>query len=67
MRGKLKSCPPDRLFDPVQLRKGTKVEYEHTTDRATAKCIAKHHLMEHPAYYRELEKMERKLRRRRRR
>lgn len=61
VKAKLKPCPPDRLFDPKQLRKGTKVEYEHSTDRATAKCIAKHHLMESPRYYIELEKMEKRL------
>jgi hypothetical protein len=32
-----------------------------------AKCIAKAHLLESPDYYVELEKMERKLKRRRRR
>lgn len=37
--------------DPEQLRKGIKVEMEHTTDRKTAKEIAMDHLTEHPRYY----------------
>ena len=47
------------------LKKGTKVELEHTADRKVAECIARAHLEESPYYYEELEKMERKLKRRR--
>lgn len=46
--------PPDSRFDPRQLAEGTRVELEHTGSRATAKKIAKHHLLEDPAYYRKL-------------
>lgn len=38
-------------FDPVQLRRGTKVEMEHTTDRRVAQRIAMDHLVEDPLYY----------------
>jgi hypothetical protein len=61
---KLKHCRvPDSHFDPVQLRKGIKVEREHSDDPAVMKCIAKAHLIESPRYYIELERMERKLKR----
>jgi hypothetical protein len=54
------------------LEKGTKMEYEHaqtikkymkkgTSVKAVAKSIAQDHLEEHPGYYRELSKMEKKL------
>lgn len=54
------------------LEKGTKMEYEHaqtikkymkkgTPVKAVAKSIARDHLEEHPGYYRELSKMEKKL------
>jgi hypothetical protein len=54
------------------LEKGTKMEYEHaqtikkymkkgTSVKAVAKSIAQDHLEEHPDYYRELSKMEKKL------
>lgn len=43
--------PPDSEFDPVALREGALVELEHTTNRATAKKIAKAHLLEDPDYY----------------
>ena len=38
-------------FDPVQLRRGTKVEMEHSTDRRLAQRIAMDHLTEDPRYY----------------
>lgn len=41
-----------------QLRKGIKVEYEHTSDFDTAKEIALDHLKEFPDYYDRLEKAE---------
>lgn len=50
-------------FDPDQLAKGTRVELEHTRDRRLAREIAMDHLAEHPDYYIELEKMERRLKR----
>ena len=44
-------------FDAAQLRIGTEVELEHTPDRRLAQEIAMDHLVEHPAYYRELAKI----------
>jgi hypothetical protein len=41
-----------------QLKKGIKVEKEHTKDEKTAKEIALDHLLELPDYYDRLEKME---------
>lgn len=38
-------------FDPAQLRRGTEVEMEHTTDRRVAQRIAMDHLVEDPLYY----------------
>jgi hypothetical protein len=52
---------PDENFDPVQLKAGTKVEMEHTTDPSIAKQIAKAHLSEFPNYYKGLKKMEQQL------
>lgn len=42
----------------VQLKKGIKVEMEHSKDRASAKEIAMDHLWERPDYYDRLEKIE---------
>lgn len=44
--------------DPEQLRKGIEVEYEHTSDKETAKRIALDHLAELPDYYDRLHEME---------
>lgn len=41
-----------------QLKKGIKIEKEHTTDRGEAEIIALHHLDEMPDYYTRLIKME---------
>lgn len=41
-----------------ELKKGIKVEMEHTNDPSIAREIAKDHLMEDPDYYDKLEKME---------
>lgn len=49
-----KSEPPNSRYDPVELRKGIKVEHEHTRDRSIARRIAKDHLDEDPHYYRKL-------------
>ncbi len=51
-----KSSPSD--FDQDQLMKGVHVEFEHTSDVATAMEIAMDHLKEDPVYYDKLEKME---------
>jgi hypothetical protein len=40
------------------LDKGTKVEMEHTTDKATARRIASHHIDEMLDYYDRLAKIE---------
>lgn len=50
---------PDSKFNKRQLRKGTKVEMEHTNNPKIAKEIAKDHLVEIPNYYTHLERMER--------
>lgn len=42
----------------AQIKKGIKVEMEHTTDPDVAREIAMDHLMEDPAYYDKLEKVE---------
>jgi len=41
-----------------QLKKGIKVELEHTTDESIAREIALDHLAEKPDYYDRLEKVE---------
>lgn len=48
-------------FDKTQLEKGTKVEMEHTDDKSLAEEISSDHLSEFPNYYKELDKMEEKL------
>lgn len=48
--------PIERLMK--QLKKGIKVEMEHTTEEMIAVEIAKDHLMEDPAYYDKLETIE---------
>lgn len=52
---------PGAKIDLDQLRKGIKVEMEHTPDEAIAMKIAVDHLCENARYYIELEKMEAKL------
>jgi len=49
---------PDEKYDAEQLRKGIKIESEHTDDSNIAKEIAKDHLEEDPLYYNKLENME---------
>jgi hypothetical protein len=41
-----------------QLKKGIKVELEHTSDKKVAEEIAKDHLNEDPEYYEKLEEVE---------
>jgi ADP-ribose pyrophosphatase YjhB (NUDIX family) len=55
-----------RDFDQRQLSIGTRIELEHTDDRAVAQQIAMHHLEEYPDYYRALVKMEKALERKKR-
>jgi len=45
-------------FDPKALKKGTKVEMEHTNSKTFAKEIASDHLTEDSKYYDKLQKME---------
>jgi hypothetical protein len=52
---------PDSRFDAVQLKRGTKVEKEHTNNISIAKQIAKAHLYESPDYYKKLAVMEKSL------
>jgi len=52
---------PDSRFDKAQLKIGTKIEMEHTSDPEVAKMIAKQHLREFDDYYIELVKMEKML------
>ena len=49
------------FFLQSQLRKGMKVESEHTNREVVAKIIALHHLEEDPNYYIKLEKIEGKM------
>jgi len=51
-------------YDPWQVKTGTKVEMEHTSNKKLAEKIAKDHLDEFPDYYTHLLKMEAKLKRR---
>lgn len=44
-------------FNQTQLRAGTRVELEHTTDRTLAQRIAMDHLAEDPAYYQKLRRV----------
>ncbi len=55
--GRAKGMRPSD-FDSTELRRGTKHEMEHTTDRKIAERIAMDHLAEDPNYYRKLERME---------
>ena len=54
---RLKPAPKGRV-DPVQLRAGIRMEMEHVYSRKDAELIARHHLAEHPDYYRALKVME---------
>lgn len=56
--GGLADWVPDTAFDPIQLRRGIKVELEHTSDQKLAKEIAKDHLTEDPEYYEKLAAIE---------
>lgn len=52
---------PDKDYNATQLKKGIEVEMEHTRDPKVAKRIAKHHLDESKNYYRDWEKKEKML------
>lgn len=52
----------DEIYNQLklQLKKGIKVEFEHTSDKKVAKEIATDHLSENPKYYDMLGKIEKK-------
>ena len=54
--GRAKGRRPSE-FNPVQLRRGIKVEMEHTRDPKIAERIAMDHLVEDPFYYVKLAKI----------
>ena len=58
MKG-IKTC---KWGSPKQLKRGEKVELEHTASKGVARKIACDHLNESPDYYKELLKMEKRLR-----
>lgn len=60
VKGGLADGLKDSVFNKNNIRKGMKVEREHTSDPAIAREIAKDHLKEDPKYYQKLEKIEKK-------
>lgn len=52
----------ERDVNPIQLRKGIEIEFEHTKNKEIAKKIAIDHLAEFTIYYTGLENMEKQLR-----
>lgn len=58
--GKAEGHEPSE-YPKDQIRKGIKVEMEHTDDPAIAKEIAMDHEQEFPRYYTALDKMEKSL------
>src|SRR6056297_958240 len=58
LQGGLAEEKPDSKYRSDQLRKGIKVEKEHTPAKPVAKEIAKDHLEEIPDYYDRLAEME---------
>ena len=60
LKGGLGDNKPDRSFPSSQLRRGVKVEMEHTNNPRVAKEIAKDHLTEIRDYYTRLAMMERR-------
>lgn len=55
-----KDVDPNLDYDPEELAKGIKTELEHTSYKAIATIIAKHHLAEDPQYYTKLANVESK-------
>ena len=53
-----KDIDPNVDYDPEELDRGIKTELEHTSYKAIATIIAKHHLKEDPHYYSKLTKVE---------
>jgi hypothetical protein len=54
----IKPVKEDKHYNPKELEMGIKVEMEHTTNKETAKKIAKHHLDEDKNYYSKHKKFE---------
>jgi hypothetical protein len=52
--------PKGKSYDKKQLKKGMKIEGEHTTNKKVRANIAKNHLDEDKEYYKKLKKVERK-------
>lgn len=44
----------NNYFNKDQLKKGIKIEYEHTENKRVATIIAKQHLLENKNYYKEV-------------
>lgn len=60
IKGGLADNKQPKDFNQKELKAGTKVEKEHTTDGSIAREIAMDHLSEDKMYYRKLKKMEKK-------
>jgi hypothetical protein len=60
LKGGLADKKQPRDFNQKELKRGRKVEHEHTTDNDIAMEIAMDHLSEDTQYYRKLKKMEEK-------
>jgi len=60
LKGGLADNIPDKAFSKKEVKRGMKVEREHTKDKESQKEIAEDHLAEDPSYYEKLEKMEKK-------
>ena len=67
LEGGLADNESDSKFNKKELKRGTKVEKEHTKKKKVAKEIAKDHLKEHGDYYKALDKMEKRLKERKKR
>lgn len=65
IKGGLAKNLPYKMFNNNELKKGIKVELEHTPNVNIAREIAKDHLVEFPKYYTELAKMEKRLKKKR--
>ena len=48
-------------FCPIQMKKGIRIEMEHTNDKKIAQRIVMDHLVENAKYYSYLERMEKKM------
>jgi hypothetical protein len=60
LKGGLADDDKPEDFDQEELKKGIKIEMEHTKDKDLAREIAMDHLKEIPDYYTRLEKMEKR-------